>query len=131
MVLGRQRQLLRLSYREHAVSSIHYIRRDTTVQGIFYAGGKSGPTGDDLRSPSWWSPDGTRVVYSRYALQRQAEPVKLWSRNSNYELFSSAWFPAYDATGEHLAVSMQNPATKTTSPARPILEKKELILFPH
>ena len=115
-----------------------YFRRDTTAQGIFYASGKSGPTGGDLRSPSW-SPDGAHVVYSRYSLKRPAEPVKLWSRNPKYELFAAGWFPAYDATGEHLAVTKQNGETMTTSlyivdegkPPRPILEKKELILFPH
>ncbi len=116
---------------------IAFFRRDTAVQGIFYASGKSGPAGGDLRSPSW-SPDATHVVYGRYTVKRQLEPVKLWSRNPNYELFATAWLPAYDATGEHLAVSMPNGETNTTSlyivdegkPPRTILEKKELILFP-
>jgi TolB protein len=117
---------------------IAFFRRDTKGQGVCYASGKSGPTGDNLRSPSW-SPDGARVVYSRYTSKRDPEPTKLWSRNPNYELFATTWFPAYDATGEHLAVAKQNAETKTTSlyivdegkPARPILEKKDLILFPN
>jgi Tol biopolymer transport system component len=116
---------------------IAFVRRDPAVQGIFYASGKAGPKGGDLRSPSW-SPDAARVVYSRYISKRSAEPVRLWSRNKNYELFGTAWLPSYDKTGEHLAVTMQNAETKSTSlyivdkgkPARPILEKKDLILFP-
>jgi len=116
---------------------IAFVRRDPAVQGIFYASGKAGPQGGDLRSPSW-SPDAARVVYSRYISKRQAEPGRLWSRNKNYELFGTAWLPSYDQTGEHLAVTMQNAETKNTSlyivdegkPARPILEKKDLILFP-
>jgi len=117
---------------------VAFLRRDTAVQGIFYASGKSGPRGNDLRGPAW-SPDATRLIYGRYTSKRLPEPVKLWSRNSKYELFATTWLPAYDATGEHLAVSMQNRETGNTSlyivdegkPARPILEKKDLILFPN
>ena len=32
-----------------------------------------------------------------------AEPVKQWSRNAKFDLYSTAWLPDYDATGEHLA----------------------------
>jgi Tol biopolymer transport system component len=120
-----------------ASGEIGFLRRDTAIQGIFYANGKSGPKGGDLHSPSW-SPDGARLVYSRYTSKREPEPRKLWSRNPNYELFATAWFPSYDPTGDHLAVAMQNRETQNTSlyivdegkPARPILEKKDLILFP-
>jgi TolB protein len=120
-----------------ASGEIAFYRRDTAIQSIFYENGKSGPKGGDLHSPSW-SPDGARVVYARYASKRGPEPRKLWSRNPNYELFATTWFPSYDATGEHLAVAMQNRETQNTSlyivdegkPARPILEKKDLILFP-
>jgi TolB protein len=113
-----------------------YFRRDKPAQGIFYGTGRPGPKGDDLRSPSW-SPDGAHVVYSRYVTKRAPEPAKLFSRNPNYELLGTTFLPAYDATGDHLAVTMRNP-TETTSlfivdegkPARTILEEKDLILAP-
>jgi TolB protein len=39
---------------------VAYVRRQSPVQGVFYASGKPGPAGSDLRAPSW-SPDGTDV----------------------------------------------------------------------
>lgn len=116
---------------------IAYVRRDTKTHGIFYGSGKPGPQGADLRSPSW-SPDGKQVVYSRFITERKTEPATVWSRNPDYELFTTSWFPAYDVTGEHLAVIMRNWSTTTTTlhivdegkPARPILEKEGLILAP-
>ena len=105
--------------------------------GVFYASGKQGPTGSDLYGPSW-SPDGTHLVYSRYNDTHTAEPVKLWSRNPNYELFTTAGLPAYDATGERFAVTDADYAAKTMKlliveegkPARTILERQDLILGP-
>ncbi len=120
-----------------ASGEIGYFHRDKQSQGIVYASGKAGPTGAEVRSPSW-SPDGKQVVYSRFTTERSPAPVKLWSRNPNYELYTTNWFPAYDATGEHLAVTMRNsPGTTTTlhvvdegKTPRPLLEKEGLILFP-
>jgi len=118
-----------------ASGEIAYFRRDKP-QGVFYASGKSGPVGADVRSPSW-SPDGTHVVYSRYEMKRSPDLVKLWSRNPNYELFASSRFlPAYDPTGEHLAMTAFARETNSLQifdegkPVRTILERKELILGP-
>jgi Tol biopolymer transport system component len=119
---------------------IAYLRRDAQSKGIFYGSGKPGPQGTDLRSPSW-SPDGQQLVYSRFIVERKlTEPVKLWSRNPSYELFHTGALPAYDVTGEHLAVSIVNRSGKTVTsslnildqgkPPRPILEREELILAP-
>lgn len=115
---------------------VAYVRLHNPAQGVFYASGKPGPAGSDLRSPSW-SPDGTHVVYSRYSVKRTAEPSKLWSGNPNYELFTTVILPAYDPTGERFAVTMPNPSQTTSllivnegKPGRPILERKELILGP-
>jgi Tol biopolymer transport system component len=116
---------------------IAYLIRNPKTQGVFYGAGQPGPSGDDLRSPAW-SPDGKRVVYARFSVRRPNEPVKLWSRNPEYELFTTTWLPAYDPTGEHLAVTMRNRSTPTTTlhivdqgkPARPLLEKEGLILAP-
>jgi TolB protein len=115
---------------------IAYLRADKSLQGVFYGTGTPGPKGDDLRTPSW-SPDGKQVVYSRFAFARPIEPVKLWSRNSKYDLYATAWLPDYDPTGEHLAVT-KLVSEGTTSlfivdegkPARAILTRKEFILAP-
>jgi TolB protein len=116
---------------------IGYLRRDKSVKGVFYASGRQGPSGSDLYSPSW-SPDGAHLVYSRYNDAYTAEPVKLWSRNPNYELSTTADLPAYDATGERFAVTDADYAAKTIKlliveegkPARSILERQDLILGP-
>jgi len=116
---------------------VAYLRRDKTVRGVFYASGRSGPKGSDLRTPSW-SPDGAQVVYSRFVSKHTAEPVKVWSRNPKFDLYSTAWLPAYDPSGEHLAVTKMSPNGETTSlfivdegkPARSILDQKGLILGP-
>ena len=115
---------------------VAYVRRRGPAEGVFYASGKPGPAGSDLRSPSW-SPDGTHVVYSRYIEKHTAEPVKLWSRNPNYELSTTQFLPAYDPAGERLAVTTQDPSQTGTlsivdegKPAHVILERKGLILGP-
>ncbi|MHB1937812.1 MAG: hypothetical protein ACYCOR_14660 [Acidobacteriaceae bacterium] len=116
---------------------IAYLRRDETVNGVFYGMGAPGPAGKDLRCPSW-SPDGTHVVYSRYVFKSRAEPAKQWSRNKNFELYSTEMLPAYDPSGERLAVTSGNPTTKGTvllileegKPQRTILERNDLILGP-
>jgi Tol biopolymer transport system component len=116
---------------------IAYLRRDKTAAGVFYGSGRAGPKGGDLRTPSW-SPDGAQVVYSRVIVKRTPEPVKIWSRNPKFDQYTTAWLPAYDPSGEHLAVTKMSADGKTTSlfvvdegkPARPILEQKGLILGP-
>jgi Tol biopolymer transport system component len=114
---------------------IAYLRRDKTAAGVFYASGTPGPKGNDLRTPSW-SPDGAQVVFSRFVSKHPAEPVKVWSRNPKFDLYSTAFLPAYDSSGEHLAVTKPNGETTSLlivdegKPARAILEKKGLILGP-
>jgi Tol biopolymer transport system component len=115
---------------------IAYLRRDKTMKGVFYGTGAPGPTGADLRTPSW-SPDGRRVVYSRFAVKDQLEPVKMSSRNPKYEIYATGLLPDYDRSGEHFAVS-KIMSQGTTSlfvvdegqPARPILTLKGTILAP-
>jgi TolB protein len=120
-----------------ASGEIAYLRRDKSANGVFYGSGRRGPAGSDLYNPSW-SPDGSRVVYSRYKDYDSAEPVKLWSRNSNYELSTTAFLPAYDPTGDRFTVTDSNYAAKTMKlmiveegkPTRTILERDDLILGP-
>jgi Tol biopolymer transport system component len=116
---------------------IAYLRRDKAEHGVFYSSGKTGPKGSDLSTPSW-SPDATKVVYSRYISEHTPQPVKVWSRNPKFDLYSTAALPAYDPSGEHLAVTKIGPGGATSSllivdegkPARSILEQKGLILGP-
>jgi TolB protein len=115
---------------------IAYLRRDKAKKGVFYGMGAPGPKGADLRTPSW-SPDGGRVVYSRFALKDRIEPVKMWSRNPKFDLYATSWLPDYDPSGEHLAVTdMVSPGTTSLfivdegQPARRVLTRKETILAP-
>jgi len=122
-----------------ASGEIAYLRRDKSANGVFYGSGKQGPKGSDLYCPSW-SPDGGHLVYSRYKDTGSAEPVKIWSRNPNYELSTTgtALLPSYDATGERFTVTNTEYAAKTMKlliveegkPARSILERQDLILGP-
>jgi Tol biopolymer transport system component len=115
---------------------IAYFRHDKTVTGIFYGKGTPGPAGANLRLPSW-SPDGTHVAYSRIVSKPTAEPVKQWSRNAKFDLYSMSMLPNYDATGEHLAITRVNSDMSADllivdegKPAHAIHHEKGLILAP-
>jgi TolB protein len=116
---------------------IAYLRHSkTSPQGVFYASGKQGPTGADINSPSW-SPDGVRVVYSRYATTRVPDPQKLWSRNPNFEISTTTFLPAYAPTGDRFAATTINKDMTSSlviveegKPTRSIFDRKELMLAP-
>jgi Tol biopolymer transport system component len=115
---------------------VGYVRSDEP-KGIFYADGTAGPAGANIRTPSW-SPDGTHVVYSRFMSGgRSVEPVKRWSRNPAYELFTTAMLPSYAPNGRSFAVTQ--PVTNTTmalivvesgKPPRTIFTPDSLVLGP-
>jgi Tol biopolymer transport system component len=94
-------------------TGIAYLRQDKSAHGIFYANGSKGPAGDNIRFPSW-SPDGKQVAYSRFTTNRPVAPVKLWSRDPSFDLYSTAWLPAYDPTGKYLAITRHKPDQSTT-----------------
>jgi TolB protein len=81
-----------------AGNEIGYIRKDTEEAGVYYSSGRRGPHGD-IRTVSW-SPDGTRVVFSK----RLETPRPTWqsafSRNPNYELFQTGAMPAFSPSGK-------------------------------
>lgn len=120
---------------------IAYLRIDKTAHGVFYGKGTPGPKGDDLRSPSW-SPDGKRMVYSRYARNSPLTPAKEWSRNPKFELYGTAILPNYDPSGERLAATKIGTDKKTGEfnsslmivedgkPAQAIVSRPGLILAP-
>ena len=116
---------------------VAFLRADLQAQGVFYATGKPGPAGD-VRWPAW-SPDGNKVVYGRETSPRPGAPRKLWSKNPQYELFSTGILPAYDRSGErYVATAIAANRRDTTlmlgvgdSPPKPVLESKdELIIAP-
>jgi TolB protein len=115
---------------------IAYLRQDKTANGLFYASGKQGPLGEDLACPAW-SPDGARVVYSRFAVDRSAIPKKAWSRIKDFDLAKTGALPAYDASGTNLAVTRIDQDGSTTLLAfdsagnsRTLLHQAGLILAP-
>jgi Tol biopolymer transport system component len=119
-----------------ASGAIAYFRQDKTATGVFYGKGTPGPKGNDMGCPEW-SADGTQVVYGRFAYGHTAEPVKQWSRNAKFDVYSTAWLPNYDATGEHMAVTKMKKDMSTDllivdegKPGRAILSRKDLILGP-
>jgi len=128
---------VKLQPAELSSGEVAYLRNNATVSGVFYGTGRPGPQGEDVTTPSW-SPDGAQVVYSRWVFKRATEPVQVWSRNSNFDLYKTAWLPAYDPSGEHLAMTKKSSDGKSTDllivdegkPARSILERKDLILAP-
>lgn len=124
-----------------STGEIAYLRGDKTAKGVFYGKGTPGPKGEDLRTPSW-SPDGKRVVYSRFVYKKPSMMMKEWSRNKKFELYGTAWLPDYDRTGERLAVTKivaeDSPGAYTTTlfvidegkEPKSILTRKDLILAP-
>lgn len=120
-----------------ASGEIAYVRNDKSVHGIFYANGKPGPAGANINAPSW-SPDGARLVYSRYTDHDSPEPTKVWSRNAKFELSGTAMLPACDPTGDRFAVTAPGNEPKTMSlfvveegkSARTILQKQDLLIGP-
>jgi Tol biopolymer transport system component len=114
---------------------IGYLRRDQTQPGVSYANGKRGPTGADVRTPSW-SPDGAQLVFSRFAVDRAPDPKPLWSRNPKFELYTTTFLPSVDAAHGRFATSQREAGKfklyimETGKPARAILERPDLILAP-
>jgi Tol biopolymer transport system component len=114
---------------------IGYLRRDKAQPGVSYTDGGRGPAGPDVRMPSW-SPDGTLVVYSRFAADRTPEPAPLWSRNPKFELYTTTFLPSVDPAHGRFATSSRTDGKfhldiiETGKPARSILERPDLILAP-
>jgi TolB protein len=112
-----------------------YLRRDQAQPGISYASGGRGPTGRDVRMPSW-SPDGKQLVYGRIATERHPDPLKLWSRNPNYDLYTTTSLPSVDPAHDRIATwgreggNFHLYIVETGKPDRSILERPDLIIAP-
>jgi Tol biopolymer transport system component len=116
---------------------IAYIRTAATGNAVVYAGGKPGPAGAGLwRDPPSWSPDGKQVVFCRFASHRTADPHKLYSLNPKFDLYGTTFLPAYDPSGQHLAVTNISATgsilniVEDGKPDKAILTRKDLILAP-
>lgn len=114
------------------VAYVHYAGMKVEVVGSVH-----GPAGDHLsRRPVAWSPDGKHVVYGREFTKIPTEPSKRWGRNPSFSLNVTFFLPAYDPTGEHLAVT--SPGADGTTlfvvdegkPGKAILARKDVILAP-
>lgn len=118
-----------------AGNAIGYLRRDGTEQGITYAGGKRGPKGADIGVPSW-SPDGSRVVYSRFSGRGPSEPMRVFSKDPRFELYSTSFLPSVSSTGRIATMRYDGHSADLVviddnKPARAILHRDDaLILAP-
>jgi TolB protein len=83
--------------------SVGYVRKDQPNAGIFYTGGKTGPTGD-IRSAAW-SPDGTRVVFHRRMTAPPTSWLKTFSRNPEFDLTLTGILPAFNRTGDRFVIT--------------------------
>ena len=112
-----------------------FLRRDKAQPGVSYAGGGRGPAGADVRTPSW-SPDGKQLVFDRFSTTPNPQPLRLWSRNPKYELYTTEFLPAVDAADGRFATSLPVAGKfhlyviEPGKPARSILERPDLIIAP-
>ncbi len=82
---------------------VAYVRKDDQTSGIFYGDGKPGPRAN-IRNASW-SPSGKEVVYNKVARLEFPDWQETWSRNPAYELVVTHFMPAFDRSGQHIALT--------------------------
>ena len=97
-------------------------------------GGKRGPKGADIRVPSC-SPDGNRVVYSRFSGRGPSEPLRVFSKDPKFELYSTSFLPSVSSTGRIATMRYDGHNADLVvidegKPARAILHRDDLILAP-
>lgn len=118
-----------------AAGEIGYLRRDGAEQGLYYTSGKRGPKGADIRVASW-SPDGSRVVYSRFSGRGPSEPMRVFSKDPKFELYSTSFLPSVSSTGRIATMRYDGHAADLVvvdagKPAHAILHRDDaLILAP-
>lgn len=98
---------IKLSPKVLAGGLIGYLRNDAVSPGVFYVDGKAGPKGS--LTDATWSPDGKEVVYTRFKSDHPAEPQPLWSRNPNFELYSTSFLSAASPAGDRFTTTNINP----------------------
>ena len=97
-----------------ALGRIAYVRADTEEQpgqqkrsraywseGIRFTDGTAGPTG--VFTSVHWSADGTRMVYHRDVDETFPPFVRAFSRDPEFQLVRTGFFPSYSPDGRRLA----------------------------
>ena len=86
-------------------ATVSYVRKDQegSGAGIYYADGRSGPKGD-VRAAAW-SPDGTRVVFSKRLTAPRSVWKKTFCRQPGYELTLTGIMASFSPTGDRFVMT--------------------------
>ena len=119
-----------------AGGDIGYLRRDGADQGVSTPAASAGPAAR-ISACRPGRRMANSVVYGRFSTERQSEPVRLWSRNPKFELYTTdCCLPSISSTGRIATMRFDGNSTDlrgrstTDKPARSILERPDLILAP-
>ena len=78
-------------------------RRDYWSEGIRFTDGAVGPAG--VFTSVHWSVDGARMVYHRDVDDTFPPFIRAFSRDPEFQLVRTGFFPSYSPDGRHLAVT--------------------------
>ena len=86
---------------------IGYVTKWGSNPGLEFTSGEAGARGE-FRNPAW-SADGKRVVYHKDLPAERHRMTPTFSRDPEFELMLTEFFPAYSSSGARLAVSARSP----------------------
>src|SRR5207244_1476002 len=104
---------------------VAYLVKSGKHQGLAFSTGERGAEGE-MRNPAW-SPDGKQVAYQKTSFTPRPQNQPLFSRDPDFELAYSGFFPAFSREGK-LAVSASGGAAISImdadgSHARPVFQE--------
>jgi dipeptidyl aminopeptidase/acylaminoacyl peptidase len=102
------------------------VRLGTGQASVRYTSGKCGP---DLRLNAAWSPDGSRIVFTRTLSPRGAlNWQELWSRDPEFRLVSiSGTLPAFDPSGERFVATRGGDGTDALEVVDPVTHESRIV----